>query len=458
MKKRPPLLTCMAAALSLLLLVSLLPVLRIAKYNLPSNDDLEFIETTGPVWEETHSLSETLKTAAAHTRWKMDTWQGTYSAQFLMALQPGLFGLSYYALTPYLLIGLLILSLFLFYDCVCRKFLGTDRVTPLILSLVTVFCCIQFPPSAGQGFLWFNGGVFYTAYFSLTLILFTLLLTIYQSASRKARILLTLLACALSAFIAGGNYTSMLPAAILLLTLTLAAFIQKKRGAALALTLTLLIFLIGMGINVTAPGNAKRVAFELAYYGTRQTPPVKAILLSLLYGVSAILYRFDGAMLLIILLTAALLGPYLYQSRYTFRRPLLVLLFTVGVFCSGFTATIYAGSTAGPLRSLNIVYFSELLLVGFNTAYITGFFLKKAGRPPQLLPAAVKRPLLTCAVCALLLLAGALRYGLANTTSVRAYQELTRGVARDHYQAQLSYLQTGVPPAANAASVLLGRD
>lgn len=65
----------------------LIPLLLIGRYNHPSADDFSYGLHTAQIWTETHSLAETLAAAVQQVQGVHTTWQGTFSAVFLMALQ-----------------------------------------------------------------------------------------------------------------------------------------------------------------------------------------------------------------------------------------------------------------------------------------------------------------------------------------------------------------------------------
>ena len=102
------------------LLLSLLPMLYIAQYDLPLGDDVIYGAPVTSALQQDASVSSALSAAAGVVAEKFQSWQGTFSAIFLMALQPGVFGLSYYQITPYLMLGALIAStLLLTYTLLC---------------------------------------------------------------------------------------------------------------------------------------------------------------------------------------------------------------------------------------------------------------------------------------------------------------------------------------------------
>ena len=70
----------------------LVPMLLVARYNVPCADDYHFGAPTHAAWQATHSLAAVVKAAGEKVAERYANWQGTYSAMFLMALQPAVFG------------------------------------------------------------------------------------------------------------------------------------------------------------------------------------------------------------------------------------------------------------------------------------------------------------------------------------------------------------------------------
>ena len=89
-------------------LISIIPLLMICKYNAPSVDDYSYAAITFQVWNDTHSIAEVIKAALNTTIYFWNTWQGLYASAFLLSLQPAIFGTGYYAFTGIIMLGLII--------------------------------------------------------------------------------------------------------------------------------------------------------------------------------------------------------------------------------------------------------------------------------------------------------------------------------------------------------------
>lgn len=71
-----------------ILLLSLIPLIWLGRYNYPTGDDYYYGAETHLVWQQTGSIIQTLDAACAGVADSYQIWQGTYSALFLMYLAP----------------------------------------------------------------------------------------------------------------------------------------------------------------------------------------------------------------------------------------------------------------------------------------------------------------------------------------------------------------------------------
>lgn len=86
-----------------ILILSIIPIVAIGPYLHQFADDYVFGAPVYKAWTATHSLGACIQAAWDESMHIYQTWQGTYSACFLMALQPGIFGK--YWLVPIILLG-----------------------------------------------------------------------------------------------------------------------------------------------------------------------------------------------------------------------------------------------------------------------------------------------------------------------------------------------------------------
>ena len=351
-----------------LFLISLLPVCRLAFYAHPAGDDYAYGVAAHLAWTDTHSLSAVLAAAVSNVKGYYTSWQGTYSSIFLMSLQPAIFSQRLYFLTTFLMLFMVIGSIFSLFHVLFTHYIPLSRSLRLMLSLALSFLCVHVIDEGKSAFYWYNGALHYTFMHSCMLFFFALLLLYMKEEKRSKRVFFLLCCCFLAFVIGGANYiTGLLSPVILLALLLLCIPAHKKRG--LGGILPLLIMLIGFFINVRAPGNAVRIAAQLDSMG-----PVEAVYYSFVYAVKGIGEWTN----LYVIFFAVLLAPFLFRAlsgcRFSFPLPGIVLGFSFCLVAASYTPSLYSmGHTYIFGRSLNIMRMLFYLLFFLNLVYCIGW-------------------------------------------------------------------------------------
>lgn len=352
-----------------LLCASLLILMYLGRYNHPTGDDYYYAGTTKQVWNETGSIFAVIGEAAKGVAREYVHWQGTYSAMFLMYLPPNVFGESGYRLVTAMMLLLYAGGVFyLLKPILCGVLRGSLHLWCLVSSAF-VLLTIQTVPFQGESFFWYNGSMYYTGFFAVTLFFFGSLCR-YILAGRKRYLPVMAL---LSLFLAGGNYVSLLPC--ILLTLTASVFLLKKRSKkGIAIGIMAVLLLAGLAVSAMAPGN------QVRQDGLWDMSATKAILKSLLQGLSYLWAWLRGWWFM----TAILLTPFFWKTYgkipFSFKYPVLVLGYLYGIFCSMSCPTFYAMNSTGPARALAIVYYGFMLFTLMGYYYLLGWFYRWQSR------------------------------------------------------------------------------
>lgn len=359
-----------AFALLLLLAFSLLPMLILAKYDRPTGDDYAYSYLTKPVWDETHSLAKVIGAAAQMSAQVYRIWQGSYSACFMMALQPGIFGEQVYAVAPICFILFFVLSGGIFFYTVLHRFFGVDGCSTGIAAVFFCLVCVHFLPSGAQAFYWYNGSVYYTFNFCLSLLLLSLIFGSFRK--QRGRLWRCAAAAFLSLFIAGGNLATGLTMLVILVVGALADLLLRRRDPVLLVSAA--AFLIGFFINTTAPGNAIRMESEGTGSGF-----LPSILSSILYTLELYQQWFTVPVLLSGLLMPLALLPALKKAaeRFSFRFPLLVILGLILLNAVGLAPLVYSGSNLRIPRLYNVQFYESILLFYIGVSYLAGWAIRQ---------------------------------------------------------------------------------
>ncbi len=362
-----------AAFLVFLFALSLIPVLWVGVYDYPAADDYGYSAYSHITWTGTHSVFRTIAAACATVADRWQNWQGTFSTMFLMALQPGIWGL--YALVPPLMIGMLCASTLFLLHTVMVKVIRVRRPVFLCVSMLYLLFATQCMIDKVQGFFWYNGAAHYMLPHAVALFLCgACILLLQEEKKQKGRMVLS---CLLAAFTGGSNYITALIMAVLFVTaLALLSLFGRKKKAA-RLLVPFLFFAAAFLLNVLAPGNAVRQEEILFRPGV-----IKSIFLSFYYCTEYLLHTwFEWTALLF----ALALVPFLWEAvkavgnRFSYPAPLLVAFYSYGILSAMFTPSLFATGEPGGGRIFNIIYLDSLLLLAGNLFYCMGWIYRKWG-------------------------------------------------------------------------------
>lgn len=421
------------AALSIILLfLVIIPLFLLAPHDYASCDDFSYGIDTHRIFLQTGSVGAVLKAALSTVRHFYRTWQGSFSAIFLMAIQPAVWNEEAYCITPYIIITFLVLSEMLLAKCVIRDCLKSDHSTWLTIVSLILSVQILWVPYPVEAFFWYNGSVYYSLYYSFSLLYYCLLIKAVQCGCRWHLAPAVLL----GVVIGGGNYPVALLALEISVLLCLYAFIARRERLKWVLppAATLLTAFL---VNALAPGNAMRQA------NNTMTPALTSVLKSLYEGMLLIAKWSTLPMVIIFLALLPFLWKVIRKCTCSFRCPALVSVITIGLFSSQLTPTIYAQSYTGPGRMQNIIFYSYMLLMLINIGYWLGWLRRKIGSLAALRDEQWEilysgfRSYLIC-YCAVMLLLYAVSlpfYGYQMTTSISAFHALRSGAAAQ-YQAE----------------------
>ena len=346
------------------------PMLWIARYDVPAADDFSFSCETHRAIEEGRGLPGAIAGAVEKAGMVYDTWQGTFSAIFMMAFQPGIWGLRTYALTTWMMLGALTGGIFFFCIRMLNGIFGVRKSVAGIVAAVICAGCSQFLPSPNQSFYWYNGAVYYTFTFAVLLVMMALV-TGYILHGGWWRVGLAAVLCIV---IGGSNYVTALFSCVCGgMLLVWLAIRRDKKGAVLAVPYLLLI--AAFIISVAAPGNAVRQGMHAEHPGA-----FEAILMSFASAARNAVKWADLRYAAMMLFLVPILWAGVEESSFRFRMPGVVTGLSFCLFASMFTPHLYAMGSDGPERLKNILYFSFLIFSVLNLFWWIGWMRKKTPR------------------------------------------------------------------------------
>ena len=372
-----------SAVLLTVFILTMLPILLLGFYDYPCADDYSYSSATRQVWLQSHSALQVFKEAAATSASRYQTWQGTFTSIFFMALQPAVWTEKAYFITPFLMTGLLTLSVFYLVHVVVVRYLGGTAPESTILSLLILLTVIQCMVDKTDAFYWYNGSVHYMVPFSFLLLMLAALLSALACERKKHMIILLSFSSLCAVLVGGGNYVSGLVACVLGVSLViLLFFLQKQRmpnssgqpyvtlkgKGWKAACIPVLFLLVSFLVNTAAPGNRIR---EETVQGMS---PFKSIMVSFRYTLSFAVDEWsDWTVWALVLFSLPFLWKIVKNSTFRFPCPPLVAAYSYCIVSSAFTPAVYATGNIDAGRIRNIIFILYVLLLFLNAGYILGW-------------------------------------------------------------------------------------
>ena len=339
-----------------------------------------------------------------------------------MYLAPNAFSNTAYHLVTFVILLLLCGGIFYLLCPLFRRFLPGTCGEWITVSSILSFLCIQTVEFQCDSFYWYNGSMYYTGFFAVTLFF---LGTLFRYLDNGKRILLLPLLL-FAVFLGGGNYVSLLPCMLLSVTITLLLLLQKNKKAYIC-GITSVVLLLSFAVSAMAPGNHVRQS------GMWKIPAWKAIAKCLLQGIRYTL-AWTGLwwVLAALLLLPVFLRILQKKNGAFFSHPILFTGYAYGLFCSMSCPLFYTMNSTGPGRAVAIVYYMFLLISFTVFFYWIGFvLLKMQARPTPPERIEVSGKLNTARYLAMaVLLFSILCTGLwQETSAMKAIRVLTDGEA-----------------------------
>ncbi len=374
-----------AAFAAILLVLSLLPLLLLGKYNVMCIDDYNYGLKVHDTWMTTGSFLQSVRAAWEHSMSYYQNWTGTYAASFIMALCPMNFRYETAFLVPVIMIGLLTASSFVFGKHILTRWFDCDRASAVFVMCMLLFLYYQVMESPFEGLYWYNGATNYILTHSVWFFTLTLILTGFWTKKRRMEVLCCIFAAVLSVIACGGNLITGLQAVIVMASLLLYAII-KNRGKIYLACVPFLTGGIGFLFNTMSPGSANRSMIDADLgYGA-----VKSVLLSFYHAVVYMIQWTPAVVIIGWLMLLPVLWKAVKKSGKKYSHPVFM---TLGAYClisAMFTPMLYALGYPGLARVDNIIQFVYYLCAVFVTAYWFGYFSHREQQSGQKAAAAIK--------------------------------------------------------------------
>lgn len=401
--------------------IMLLPLFHIAMYNRPSVDDYDYAIYTHQAIENGGGLLQVIKAAWDTNVEFYNEWQGLYVSAFLMALEPGILGEKYYALTTYILMGLMYILLLFTINILNKYFIKRSKLFVATSSLAVLTSLVLWLPDITQGLFWYCGAINYMPFVFLMFLSLAILIEIYYKHGLKKNVMVVV-SCMVSFILSGGNHVTAFGNILLLLVATV-LLVYKKRYYSFP---TLVSAIVGFIIMFTAPGTA-----------VRQDAFVSPGVINTIFSTLDYVRYLLGTWLSIYwIISIVLLTPMAVEiatkneDKFSERFPIIPLLVSAMLLCGMLCVPYYAMGSYGDGRLINVIWITFMLLSWVNYVLIIGFFVKNGyiNKTSEYKKSIIWAIVLVVTFSSLFFI---INYG-KSSNSVVAIKELKYGVAEQH--------------------------
>lgn len=357
----------LAVFLTIVYLLSLVPLLLIGWYNYPSADDYTIGNDCRQAWVSTHNLLKVLWAGIVRAAADWKEWMGYFTSNFLMAVPPSSFGERFYVLTVWIMLAMLSLSTVYLFKNIFVKVFRADPYVSHCVSMAVLLVTVQCMVGRVEAFYWYCGAVNYMFVHGMSLFFYGLLISAVYARGKKRTVKLAA-AALFGFFTGGGNQLSALNVAVVLSVVIGFLFYKRKWKEYRVFIVPFSSFFLGFILNVAAPGNWVRAE------GASGMNPVKAILVSFYYCLD---YCFGEWLRWPILVLIIFLIPLFWhmagRTSFRFEYPAVVLFFGYGIVSAMMTPSLFAVGNMEAARLQALTFTMFILVLTLCVGYVTGW-------------------------------------------------------------------------------------
>ena len=375
-------------------ILSVIPMLIMGFYAFPSADDFSMAFEPHQYFVATGNVFGTIGAAFAKTLKIWLGYEGYFFSALLTCLSPAVYGEGFYALTPFLMLGMMTFGVCYFFRALFVKVFKADKHLANTVSMMTLIMMTQFikeSSTMNEAFYWYSGAINYTFTFGMAFFWFGLLIRCVYDEDAKKRRRMFIWACIWGFCLGGANYMTALELAMCSFFLIVIILLAGKKIVTLynaddrmtrslkLLAVPAALNIIGFGFSCFAPG----IKFRQAEI-TDSYPPVKAVLISLYSTFNVII---DGMMrwetVVFLLILAIVFWKMGAGIKYRFRHPFVFTVFAYGMVSSNQTPVYFATANldSGRIRALTwmeFVFFA-VLTVFYVTVWLRQYLEENKG-------------------------------------------------------------------------------
>lgn len=430
-----------ALGLFVLLVITLIPLVLISKYNVLSADDYVYINIAQNGLYEGQGIFGVLLAQMKNAYDCWATWQGQYFANWAIMSFLAIAGPEKYCFVIAItLLPLLLAEFFLVY-VILKKGFGATFSQVCIVSFPIMIWKICFPASASEAYYWLCGAVTYTTVYAISLFSIGLLIYMWIENPKKISKAISAILLVISAIcLGGGNFVTGLFVAVTFLGFA-GYGIWKKHGCRWVFVLNFLVFIICFLVTALSPGATNRRVEN----AEAQTGAVEAVLNSLIEAAKFIDKWTMWFTVVLMLVMIPLFLKIIKKKSFRFPMPLLVLIISFGLYAAHFTPNQFALGILGAYRVQNIYRFQMIFWLLGNEFYILGYLNRRFPNAKIKCWAKIQKipfiSLVYSLIAVSVIYVGAYEYVGFTFSPRSAYKDLRQGTAAIYYQEYLNRLE-----------------
>ena len=420
----------MAKVMAILFALMLIPLMAIAFYNYPADDDFPYTVDASAAWVQTRSIGAVLSAIIGKIVHSYQNSFGLFMHPLYNSTNALIFGIVGYFL------AMVCLSVGYLLKGVVRGLLNASRSAFWIVYAAVMILVLQFMPSIGEGVFWHSGSN-HTFSAMMLFVLLGLLARCHfeQSRLRAAwRIACITFTCACAGAV---EYSTMLGGTVLLVLLAVWAFRAGSRSWKY-LIYTLCVMAVVIVIFSLSPGNAKRQSMV-----GEPINPVSAVMISVMDSFDLAGKWLSPQLFAMLMLIVPVMWKPLKESSFRFAHPLLMFITCYGLYSAALVPGVFSTYGYGTGRYMNVLYFYFLFVMVGSVLYFEGSLIrwleKQEGELAQAFAKASFRRFsaLYLVLCVFFLAMGGFAHTIMNTSSLSAAKSILNGEAA-HFRAEMA--------------------
>ena len=146
-----------AIILGVAFVILMIPFVQISRYAYPFSDDFSYGAYARIAFRSTGSVFKAVSGAFRQMIESYQTWQGTYTSTFLMALQPAVFSVKLYHLTGVIMVLSVMVSYAVLIHVIFSRMLDASFATGCVIYISTILLTLEGVYEGGaEALTWYN--------------------------------------------------------------------------------------------------------------------------------------------------------------------------------------------------------------------------------------------------------------------------------------------------------------